>query len=96
MADFHKVNIADIYKETKDTVVVEFEIPKKLQQNFSFKPTRPHQTHPNARLRGGMGLARCGPCGFGRWGACISSTRATAASCVRGASYGCFMGLVSV
>ena len=37
MADFHKVNIADIYKETKDTVVVEFEIPKKLQQNFSFK-----------------------------------------------------------
>lgn len=37
MADFHTVNIADIYKETKDTVVVEFEIPKKLQQNFSFK-----------------------------------------------------------
>jgi ring-1,2-phenylacetyl-CoA epoxidase subunit PaaE len=37
MADFHKVNIADIYKETKDTVVVEFEIPKKLQENFSFK-----------------------------------------------------------
>lgn len=37
MADFHKVNIADVYKETKDTVVVEFEIPKQLQENFSFK-----------------------------------------------------------
>ena len=37
MADFHKVNIADIYKETKDTVVVEFEIPINLQENFSFK-----------------------------------------------------------
>ena len=37
MADFHTVNIADIYKETKDTVVVEFEIPKQLHENFSFK-----------------------------------------------------------
>ena len=37
MAEFHKVNIADIYKETKDTVVVEFEIPLQLQENFSFK-----------------------------------------------------------
>jgi len=27
MADFHKVKIADVYKETKDTVVVEFDIP---------------------------------------------------------------------
>ncbi len=37
MADFHKVTIADIYKETKDTVVVEFDIPEQLQENFSFK-----------------------------------------------------------
>ncbi|PHR71386.1 MAG: phenylacetic acid degradation protein [Lutibacter sp.] len=36
MADFHSVRIADIYKETKDTVVVEFDIPKHLQDNFSF------------------------------------------------------------
>jgi ring-1,2-phenylacetyl-CoA epoxidase subunit PaaE len=37
MADFHKVKIADIYKETKDTVVVEFDIPEQLQNDFSFK-----------------------------------------------------------
>ena len=37
MTDFHTVNITDIYKETKDTVVVEFDIPKQLQENFSFK-----------------------------------------------------------
>lgn len=37
MADFHKITISDIYKETKDTVVVEFDIPKQLQNNFSFK-----------------------------------------------------------
>jgi ring-1,2-phenylacetyl-CoA epoxidase subunit PaaE len=37
MADFHKVHIADIYKETKDTVVMEFDIPAQLQERFSFK-----------------------------------------------------------
>jgi ring-1,2-phenylacetyl-CoA epoxidase subunit PaaE len=37
MADFHKVKIADLYKETKDTVVVEFNIPQHLQDDFSFK-----------------------------------------------------------
>jgi ring-1,2-phenylacetyl-CoA epoxidase subunit PaaE len=37
MADFHQIKVLDIYKETKDTVVVEFKIPKQLQENFSFK-----------------------------------------------------------
>jgi ring-1,2-phenylacetyl-CoA epoxidase subunit PaaE len=36
MTDFHSVKIADIYKETKDTVVVTFEIPKHLQPSFSY------------------------------------------------------------
>ncbi len=37
MADFHNVHIADVYKETKDTVVVEFDIPESLQAHFDFK-----------------------------------------------------------
>lgn len=37
MAEFHKIKIADVYKETKDTVVIEFDIPKQLQDAFSFK-----------------------------------------------------------
>lgn len=37
MADFHKIKISDVYKETKDTVVVEFDIPEALQNSFSFK-----------------------------------------------------------
>ena len=37
MADFHSVKIANIYKETKDTVVVEFDIPEALHKNFEFK-----------------------------------------------------------
>ncbi len=37
MADFHKVKVSDVYKETKDTVVVEFDIPKKLEDAFRFK-----------------------------------------------------------
>ncbi|WP_353780127.1 1,2-phenylacetyl-CoA epoxidase subunit PaaE [Winogradskyella sp. 3972H.M.0a.05] len=36
MADFHEVKIKDIYKETKDTVVVDFDIPEHLQDNFKF------------------------------------------------------------
>ena len=37
MADFHSVKVADIYKETKDTVVVQFDIPTALQDHFDFK-----------------------------------------------------------
>jgi len=37
MADFHKVKVSEVYKETKDTVVVEFDIPKKLEDVFRFK-----------------------------------------------------------
>jgi ring-1,2-phenylacetyl-CoA epoxidase subunit PaaE len=36
MAEFHKIKIADIYKETKDTSVVTFDIPKNLQKRFKF------------------------------------------------------------
>ncbi len=37
MADFHQIKIAEIYKETKDTVVLEFNIPEQLQDTFAFK-----------------------------------------------------------
>jgi len=37
MAEFHQVKVAQIYKETKDTVVVEFDIPEQLHANFRFK-----------------------------------------------------------
>jgi len=37
MADFHQIKVADIYKETKDTVVVELSIPKNLHNTFAFK-----------------------------------------------------------
>ncbi len=36
MAEFHKIKIADIYKETKDTSVVTFDIPRHLQKRFKF------------------------------------------------------------
>jgi len=36
MADFHQIKIAEIYKETKDTVVLEFNIPEQLQDTFAF------------------------------------------------------------
>ncbi|VAV85802.1 1,2-phenylacetyl-CoA epoxidase, subunit E [hydrothermal vent metagenome] len=36
MAEFHKIKVADIYKETKDTSVVTFDIPKHLQERFKF------------------------------------------------------------
>ena len=36
MADFHSVKIADIYKETKDTVVVTFDIPEQVQPIFKY------------------------------------------------------------
>ncbi len=37
MTDFHQVKIKDIYKETKDTVAVSFDIPEYLHDNFKFK-----------------------------------------------------------
>jgi ring-1,2-phenylacetyl-CoA epoxidase subunit PaaE len=36
MAEFHKIKIADVYKETKDTSVVTFDIPNHLQERFKF------------------------------------------------------------
>jgi len=36
MADFHKLKVKDIYKETKDTSVVAFEIPETLKNEFRF------------------------------------------------------------
>ncbi|WP_138433010.1 2Fe-2S iron-sulfur cluster-binding protein [Winogradskyella algicola] len=36
MADFHKLRIKDIYKETKDTSVVTFDVPDALQDEFKF------------------------------------------------------------
>lgn len=37
MADFYNLKIANIYKETEDTSVVTFEIPKELHEIFKFK-----------------------------------------------------------
>ena len=37
MADFYKLKVADIYKETKDTVVISFEVPDHLKETFKFK-----------------------------------------------------------
>lgn len=37
MSDFHHVTIKNIYKETADTVVVEFNIPVTLSETFQFK-----------------------------------------------------------
>lgn len=37
MAEFHQVKIAGIYKETKDTSVVSFDIPSELHKDFHFK-----------------------------------------------------------
>ena len=36
MADFHKIKVKDIYKETIDTSVVTFDIPETLQSEFKF------------------------------------------------------------
>lgn len=36
MADFYKLRIKDIYKETKDTSVVTFDVPEALQEEFKF------------------------------------------------------------
>ena len=37
MAEFHNIKVADIYKETKDCVVISFEIPDSLKESFKFK-----------------------------------------------------------
>lgn len=37
MAKFHKLQVADIYKETKDCVVISFDVPDKLKERFQFK-----------------------------------------------------------
>jgi ring-1,2-phenylacetyl-CoA epoxidase subunit PaaE len=36
MGEFHNIKVADIYKETKDTSVVTFEIPDELKESFKF------------------------------------------------------------
>jgi ring-1,2-phenylacetyl-CoA epoxidase subunit PaaE len=37
MAEFHKLKIADIYKETEDTSVITFNVPLELQDVFRFR-----------------------------------------------------------
>lgn len=37
MAEFHTIKVADIYKETKDTVVISFDVPNHLKDKFQFK-----------------------------------------------------------
>ncbi len=37
MADFYNIKVAEIYKETKDTVVITFDIPEHLKTTFAFK-----------------------------------------------------------
>ena len=37
MAEFHNIKVADVYKETKDCVVITFDIPENLRQQFRFK-----------------------------------------------------------
>ncbi len=37
MAEFHNLKVADIYKETKDCVVVAFDIPDELKETFRYR-----------------------------------------------------------
>ena len=37
MADFQKLVVEEVYKETKDTVAVTFTIPENLQEEFQYK-----------------------------------------------------------
>lgn len=37
MADFYSIKVVDIYKETKDTVVLSFDIPDSLKEKFKYK-----------------------------------------------------------
>jgi len=36
MAEFHQIKIAQVHKETKDTVVIAFDIPEQLRKTFHF------------------------------------------------------------
>jgi ring-1,2-phenylacetyl-CoA epoxidase subunit PaaE len=37
MAEFHQIQVQDIYKETDDTSVITFQIPEELRDVFKFK-----------------------------------------------------------
>ncbi len=37
MAEFHNIKVEDVYKETKDCVVVTFDVPDTLKEKFKFK-----------------------------------------------------------
>ena len=37
MAEFYNIKVAEIHKETKDTVVITFDIPEDLKKTFAFK-----------------------------------------------------------
>ena len=37
MADFYNIKVADIYKETKDTAVITFDVPENLKEIFKYK-----------------------------------------------------------
>lgn len=37
MADFHKLVVKEVHRETKDTVAVTFEVPENLKEQFKFK-----------------------------------------------------------
>ncbi|MCK0130533.1 phenylacetate-CoA oxygenase/reductase subunit PaaK [Flavobacteriaceae bacterium F08102] len=37
MAEFYKIKVANLYKETRDCVVISFDIPQSLQTKFAFK-----------------------------------------------------------
>ncbi len=55
MAQFHKLKIRDIYKETKDCSVIDFEIPDELKNEFAFRQGQ-HLTLKN--IIGGEDLRR--------------------------------------
>jgi ring-1,2-phenylacetyl-CoA epoxidase subunit PaaE len=37
MAEFQSIKVADVYKETKGCVVITFDIPQRLREDFKFK-----------------------------------------------------------
>src|SRR5690606_15765734 len=37
MAEFHNLQVADIYKETKDCVVIAFDVPEDLKDKFKYR-----------------------------------------------------------
>ncbi|RZV63169.1 MAG: phenylacetic acid degradation protein, partial [Flavobacteriaceae bacterium] len=37
MADFYELKVSNLYKETKDTVVVEFDVPEQQHETFKFQ-----------------------------------------------------------